>query len=97
MEEDLATDQADSRLVDMTAHFRPRRQYRGAESWTWHMRQEGRQVTGRDDYIISSDMYNFYNAGIREARTHTYHWMVLAVILGEGALRNCRYIVSRTQ
>ena len=80
MEEDLATDQADSRLVGMTAHFRPRRQYRGAESWTWHMRQEGRQVTGRGDYILRSDRNSFVNLGVREARLHTDHQIILPVL-----------------
>ena len=34
-EEDIATALADSGMVNITAHFMPRRRYRGAESWAW--------------------------------------------------------------
>ena len=64
-EEDLATALADRGLVDMTAHFIPRRSYRGAVSWAWRMRREGIQVTGRGDYIIILYRYIFSNVGVR--------------------------------
>ena len=31
-----------------------------------------------------------------KAQLHTYNRMVLAVLQGEGALRNCRYVQRRT-
>ena len=46
-EKDLETVLEDSGLVNMNYHFMPRRRYRGAGSWTWKMRREGRQVMGR--------------------------------------------------
>ena len=61
------------------------------------MRQEVIQVTGRGNYILNSYMNNFVNTGVREARLHTYHHMVLAVLQGEGMLWNRRYIVSKAQ
>ena len=79
-EYELATVLADSRMGDMTAHFMSRWRYRGTESWMWQMRREGRQVTGRGDYIIITDRDNVVNAREIEARLHTYHQMVLAVI-----------------
>ena len=48
--------------------------------WTWKIRQEVRQVTGRGDYILISDRDNFVKAGVREARLHSDHRMVLAVL-----------------
>ena len=89
------TELLDSRLVDVKCHFMLRRQYRGAGSWMWQLQREGRQVTGKGDYILSSDRDNFVNAGVREARLFTGDWMVLAVLQGEGALRNSRYVVRR--
>ena len=61
------------------------------------MRPEGRQVTRRGNYIISSDRDRFPKAEVREARICTYHHMVLAVLQGEGALQNLRYVVGRTR
>ena len=66
-----------------------------AGSWTWQKRRECRQVMGRDNYSLSSDRNNFFNARVREARIHTDHWMVLKVLQGEGNLRNRRYVASR--
>ena len=34
---------------------------------------------------------------MREAQLHTGYWMVMEVLLGEGALWNRRYVVGRTQ
>ena len=79
-EYELATVLADSRMGDMTAHFMSRWRYRGTGSWMWPLRRECRQVTGRGDYIIITDRDNVVNARVREARFHTYHQMVLAVI-----------------
>ena len=59
------------------------------------MRQEGRQVMGRGEYIIIPDRDNFVNSGVRDEIIHAEHWMILTVLQWEGALRNCRYIVSR--
>ena len=45
-EDELATILAGSGLTDVTAHFMPRRRYRGTENWTCQMRWEGRTVSG---------------------------------------------------
>ena len=95
-DEDLATVLADIGVVDLTAHSMPRRRYRGSGHWAWQMRREIRQVMGRGDYILRIDMESFSNAGLREACIYTDHRMVLAVLRGEGALRNCRYVGGRT-
>ena len=89
-EEELATKLADSWLANMIAHFMPRRRYREGRCWTWRMRQEGRKVTDRGDYVLSTDRHNFSNAGVREAKLHTDQRMVLVVLRGEGVLRHCR-------
>ena len=65
-EEYLATALADKELVNMTDNFLPRRQYRGTGDWTWIMQREGIQVTGRGDYIFSTDRRIFVNTGLRE-------------------------------
>ena len=80
MEEDLALVLAGSGLGDMTAYCMPRWRYQGTESWTWQMRCEGRLVTRRGDYILSSYKNDFIKAGLRDARLHTYHHIFLAVI-----------------
>ena len=61
------------------------------------MRWEVRMVTGRGDYTLNSDRDEFIKVGVREERLHTDHWMVLAVLRGEGMLRNSRYVVGRTK
>ena len=90
-EEDLAMVLVDKGLVNMTDHFMPKRRCSGAGSWTWRIHREGRQVTGRGNYILSTDRRNFTNTGMREPRHGTDHRMILAVIRGEGALRNSCY------
>ena len=70
MEKELVTELANIGLFDMTDHFMPRRRYRGAGSWTWKMRREGRQVTRRGDYILRLDRDNLVNAGVMEAILH---------------------------
>ena len=90
-EGELATVVADCGLEDMTDHFIPSRRYRGDGRWTWRMRREGRQVTGRGEYVLSTSRHTFFNAGVRETRMHTDHQMVLAVLRGEGAQRNGTY------
>ena len=50
------------------------------------MRHEGRQVTGQEKYVLSTDIHNFTNAGLREALHRTDHRMVLVVLRGEEAL-----------
>ena len=44
----------DCGLEDMTDHFMPRRRYKGYGCWTWRMRREGQQVTGRGDYVLGT-------------------------------------------
>ena len=61
------------------------------------MRQEDRQVTGRGDYILSTDRDNFFNVRVREARIYIDHRMVLAAIRGKGALQKRRYVVGRVR
>ena len=53
-EEELETELADHGLEDVTRYFAPRQQYRGRGKWTWHMHREGRKVTGRGDYVLST-------------------------------------------
>ena len=96
-EEKIATTLLNSGLVDVTSHFVLRRRYRGAGSWMWQLQREVRQMTGRGDYILSSDRDNFFNAGVREAIIFTEEWMVLEVLQGERYLRNRRYVVSSTR
>ena len=75
-------------MEDMTPHFMPRRSYREDGRWICRMRREDRHVTGRGDYILGMIRHTYFNVGVREARIHTDHWMVLAVLQGEGAQRN---------
>ena len=82
-------------LVNLTAHFIPRRRYIGAGRWTWQIRREFIQVTGGGDYILSTYRQSFSDTGLREARIHTDHRMVLAVLQGEGSLRNRIYVGGR--
>ena len=82
-------------LEDMTAHFIPRRRYRGDGHWTWQIRRDDRQVTRQGNYILCINRHNFSNAGIREACISTDHRIVLAVIRGEGAHRNGAYLRKR--
>ena len=44
------------------------------------MRREGRQVTGRGDYVLVTDRQNVSNAGVRESILHIDHSMVLEVL-----------------
>ena len=39
-EDDLVTALVDQGLVNMTDHFLPRRQYRGAGGWMWNMQRD---------------------------------------------------------
>ena len=48
-EEDLLAALVYRGLVNMTDHFLPRRQYRGAGSWKWVIHREGRRETRRGD------------------------------------------------
>ena len=59
------------------------------------MSHEVSLVIGRGNYILSSDKDIFFKAGVQEARLHIDNQMVLAVLRGEGAPQNCRYIVGR--
>ena len=54
-EEDLVTALADQGLVNTTDHFLPWQLYRGVGEWMWSMQRYGRQVTGRGDYLLSTD------------------------------------------
>ena len=54
-------------------------------------------VTGRGDYILSSYRDDFIKPGVQEARLHTDHRMVLAVIRGKVARQKRRYVVGRTK
>ena len=46
------------------------------------MSREGRMVMRRGEYILISDRDDFAKAGMREARIHTDHQMVLSVLQG---------------
>ena len=48
-------------------------------------------MTGQGDYILRTNIHNFFNEVIREARMNTYHRMVQAVLQGEGSQRNGAY------
>ena len=91
-EEDLETALADRGLVNIIDHFLSQRRYWGAGGWAWIMQRDGRQVTGRGDYILSTDRRIFFNAWIWETRHGTDHRLILAVLWGEGVLCNrcCR-------
>ena len=52
-------------LEDMTDHFMPRRGYRKDGCWTWQMRREDLQVTGRGDYVLGTSRHTFFNVGVR--------------------------------
>ena len=80
MEEKLVAALARIRLGDVTAHFTLRWWYRGMGRWTCQMSREGSLGAVRGDYIISSDRDDFIKAGLREARLHKNHRMVLAVL-----------------
>ena len=54
-----------SGLGKVTAHFKLRWRYRGMGSWMCQISQEGRQVTGRGDYILSTNQDSFVKAGVR--------------------------------
>ena len=54
-------------------------------------------MTGRVYYILIIDRHSFFNAGVREAHLITDYWMVLAVLRGEEALWNHKYVWGRTQ
>ena len=95
-EEDLATALADRGLVNMTDHLFPRRNYRGSGSWAWSTQREGRRVTGRGDYTLSTDRISFTNAGLRETHFVTDQRMTLTVLQGEGVLRNRSYKRGKT-
>ena len=60
-EEDLVTALAEQGLVNMTYHLIPRRQYWGAVGCKCSMQRYRRQVTGRGDYILSTDRNSFVN------------------------------------
>ena len=54
-------------------------------------------MTGRGDYVLSTDRQKFANTGLREAHHSTDHQMVLDMLRGEGALHNFRYRQGRTR
>ena len=52
-------------------------------------------MTRKGDYILGSDRDVFAKAGVIEARHHTDHQMVLAVLRGEEERQNLRYVGDR--
>ena len=46
---------------------------------------------GGGDYILSTSWGDFMNVGLQDPRLHLDHRMMLAVIHGEGKVRNSRY------
>ena len=84
---------ADYGLENMEYHFLPRQRYRRDGRWTWRIQREGRKVTEKGDYILGTSRYTFFNTEVREARMHTYHWMVLSEQQGEGPQKNGAYII----
>ena len=52
-EEDMTTSLDDHGLEDIIRHFTPRRRYIVRGRWIWNMQQEGSQVTGRENYVLS--------------------------------------------
>ena len=90
-EEYLATTLADQGMVNMTDHFLTRQQYQGIGGWKWSMQRDRQQVTGRGYYFLSTYRISFINTGLRETRHGTDHRVILAVLQGEGAIRNRRY------
>ena len=60
------------------------------------MQREGQQVTGRGDYILSTDRSSFTNARLWLTYHGIDHRMILVVLQGEGALCNPHYQWGRT-
>ena len=58
------------------------------------MQRDGKRVMGRGDFILSTDRRSFFNAGLQETRHGTDHRIILAVLRGEEALRNCCYLMG---
>ena len=52
-------------------------------------------MTGREDHVLGTSRYKFFNAGVREVRMHTDHQTVLADLRGEGLQRNGAYRMWR--
>ena len=65
-EEDLVMALADQGLVNITDHFLPRRKYRGAGGCPWIMQRDRRRVTGRGNYILSTNRSSFSMRGCGE-------------------------------
>ena len=96
MKKDLATALADRGLVKMTDHFLPRRRYRGAGGWMCSMQRDGKRVTGRGDYILSTDRRSFFNVWMQETSHDRDYRLILVVLQGEVALHNRHYQQERT-
>ena len=48
-------------------------------------------MTGQGYYFIGTSRHTFFNLGVKEARVHTYHRMVLVVLRGGKSHRNGAY------
>ena len=95
-EEYLATALEGRGLVNMIDHFLTRMRYWVAGSWKWSMQREGKRVTGRGEYILSTDRSSFTSAELQETRHVTDHRTILVVPLVEGALCNHNYRRGQT-
>ena len=60
------------------------------------MRRDGRPITGRGDYILGTELREFYYVYIKEPRVSMDHRMILAELKGNGVRRNCKYCKGRT-
>ena len=54
-------------------------------------------MTGRCDYFLSTERSSFFIVGLRETRHGTDHRLILAVLRGQGVLRNFRFRRGRTR
>ena len=81
-EEHLETVIASHGLAYQAWNFSPRRRYRAERNWKWRMWREGKNISGRGDYILGTRQLDFYKVGIMEPRIPTDHRMVLYQLIG---------------
>ena len=51
--------------------------------------------SGRGDYVLGTSRYTFFNAGVRDARMHTDHVMVMEELQGNVPQINVAYRMQR--
>ena len=74
---EISAEMTEAGLEDMAAHFLPRRRRWGRERRTWAMRQGGKAVRSKADYILGTDRRLFMNVAVRDPRHNSDHYMVM--------------------